>query len=485
MEDEESFAKLLSQSTVAAPPSWSSSTPNDDPWANPFSDTASTSNPFANDPIPPFGSTTLPTFAKPNEPDSPVQKQSPYVARLQEDADKGVGTLPDPPSVIAAREQAVTTGFRDSSDISGGFGGESHDVPFSSPFSSPSTYQPPHSIPTSPPVLPPPPAVTPPRKALPSDLIDEDLLAASDPSISLKKAFVKSSPAPASKIRGGDTKPKAYIFSPSKKGTQPTPTKEKPNPKIKAKPASVVVEAGDEQMAKKADGVIHKPSAVNGTDLKEPSQTEASTHGPVDKEQETKVVSLDLTPPSSRHAPTSIPLPDSNAATPTATRPATPLPPTQSHATPEQSEQPEPSPATSVVTPSIDRVAVSPLDAPGSDVGYGFKSLTIGAASETLPPLPPFKSPAQSSTTEWPESSKSSNTSGPRFGGRGWGALDEEDDGGLFGKGGPSVRPSDPWATHAGETGSGWGEPGLSRVASSTASADPSLEVRDKVWRCC
>ncbi len=52
-------------------------------------------------------------------------------------------------------------------------------------------------------------------KGLPSDLIDEDLLAASDPSISLKKAFVKTdtSAKPASAAPTPE-KPKAYVFRP-------------------------------------------------------------------------------------------------------------------------------------------------------------------------------------------------------------------------------------------------------------------------------
>ncbi|BEI86227.1 hypothetical protein CcaverHIS002_0605140 [Cutaneotrichosporon cavernicola] len=86
----------------------------------------------------------------------------------------------------------------------------------------------------------------------------------------------------------------------------------------------------------------------------------------------------------------SLPLPESSMPTPTPSRPDTPAAPGSA---------------------PTDRVSVSPLDTPAGEPDYGFRSLAIGASS--------------------------ANGSSPtaRFGGRGWGAVDDE----------PLSTSGDPW----------------------------------------
>lgn len=271
------------------------------------------------------------------------------------------------------------------------------------------------------------------RKGLPSDLIDEDLMAASDPSLSLKKAFVKSTPAasPAKKDQrknGGESGSRAYVFSPGKKGDQP-----KPN-----------------DTAMPGTGSNGITTAEPATKHEEPEAENSVKETTTEKEKEGDG---ETTPTK---AARSVPLPESNAVTPTATRPTSPT-----TAAPASTD-PEPSPAPSRAS-TIDRVAVSPLDPPPAEADYGFQSLAIGGSS--IAPPPPSKSPIRE-PNGW---SANESTSPPvsRFGGKGWGALDGDDDG-LFGKGGPSVK-SDPWGGEEDSAESGWGEPGLASLQSPIA----------------
>jgi hypothetical protein len=81
-----------------------------------------------------------------------------------------------------------------------------------------------------------------------------------------------------------------------------------------------------------------------------------------------------------------------------------------------------------------------------------------------VPPPVPEKTPLDGSTGGGGAEGWTTGVSSPpasRFGGKGWGAMDEEEDGGLFGKGGPGIRTAgttaagDVWGASA--TG-GWQE---------------------------
>lgn len=501
MDEEQSFANLLSQSAAPSRPTWGDgASASDDPWANPFSDSgAGASNPFA-DTTSPFGlsSTYVTPIPTAPSPEIPKAEVSPYVAKLEEDDRAGRGTLPDPPSVIAAREQhfadadAVASSssppFTTTSIATGGYESPyaspavGRDDPFAQPFA-PTQYNEP-SLPPLPPKEPaqaPPPA---PSRKLPSDLIDEDLLNASDPSVSLKKAFVKSTPAQsggATTARVGATpeKPKAYVFRPSGKrdSTGPAAREEKSEQagrkpdEVKAHQVEVKVE--EKPAAPKEATQATSTSAVTAV---HPSGTEAAATKAQPAAASTAVPATDdvvaaakseIVPPHLA-PPASIPLPESSAATPTASRPESPVPPSLPTATPAAAppDVPEPSPAAFAITPSTDRVAVSPLDTP-SEPEYGFRNLSIGAVGAAVPPPVPEKTPLDGSSgggggggaEGWTTGVSSPPTS--RFGGKGWGAMDEEEDGGLFGKGGPGIRTAattttgDMWGTSA---AGGWQE---------------------------
>lgn len=480
MDEEANFANLLSQSTANIP-SWSTSaaTGNNpsspDPWANPFSSDPS-SNPFASS-TSAFGSTSAYVPAQPAtqqfrlDPESPREEISPYVQKLEEDEREGRGILPDPPSVIAAREQEaahLASGFDTFAQPSSSIDGYSatptptyaqRDDPFATPYSPPRSQPQPQATQPA--------ATIAPARKLPSDLIDEDLMAASDPSISLKKAFVKSSTSSRSIAAAADSGPtdgkaKAYVFTPVKKEVEPTKHQDKKEeePKEKEAPAASSEKAnGTANAADPPTETTEQPSGEEaskdvGDQVAEsiPEQ-ELGDHAAPAKPPQAVDVETDEKPPM---APASIPLPASSLPTPIASRATTPLPPIQATA-PDASQSP-----TTLATPSMDRVSVSPLNAPASafDGDYGFKSLSIGAAS--MPSTAPI--PAK---TEWENKPTPSSS---RFGGKGWGALDEPDvdDGGLFGKGGPSVK-SDPWGGDEAD-GNGWGGGSMS----TSASAGPS-----------
>ena len=479
MDEEESFAKLLSQSTTAAAPSWNA-TQADDPWANPFSGSTSSSNPFAS----PFGtssayvtgSTTDPYTSSMALPDSPKEEVSPYVSKLEEDEAEALGQRPDPPSVIAAREQEAYTQSTPMYGDDSVNGADQY-------FEGGGTIPPPFTQEQAKKVQ------EPAKKGLPSDLIDEDLLAASDPSASLKKAFVKSAPSAPKRDAGKEvkTESKAYVFTPGKKGGAKEAEK-KPEVKAEKKPdvdkeedkdlnrkqheASVVMAEDVKVNSQKVEDKKAKAETAEPRDTKTPlgtassveevkeSQAEDTSAEEIrdeDNSDETNV----LTPTK----PIAIPLPESAVATPTETRAATPVPPASPAPikTPvPDNDEVEPSPSVPF-TPSSDRVAVSPLDAPPQQPDYGFQSLSIGASS-IAPPPPPPKSPVRGDSNGW--TTQATSPPGSKFAAKGWGAVD--DDEGLFGRGGPSVRnvAADPWSNNTDTSEGGWGEPGVASLPS-------------------
>ncbi|WWC62751.1 uncharacterized protein I303_105348 [Kwoniella dejecticola CBS 10117] len=475
MDEEASFSALLS-STTPARPSWSTQTPNDqadDPWANPFSDSSSSINPYAS----PFASTVLPSSSAPiNDPaiqpfalpESPRNETSPYAQKINEDYNRS----PDPPSVIAAREQQQQRFSAEPQDNQGIYSnpyGNHEDVdpfasagagqnkpidpahrPFEPPSHSPVDNKHPQSHAQSP--------TTPKPRGLPSSLIDEDLMAESDPEQSLKKAFVKSAPAPKSKIEstnGDQVKPtpekkKTYVFTPNSKAVQ-----EEKKPEAK----SAVKETGRGE--RQPDDNQKKADETKQVALDAEIQVQSATKIPqADSSAQAQE------PPSSSHttptvkspkSPTSIPLPASNLATPTVSRVPTPLPPATNKA--DNTE------ASSVLaTPSSDRVSVSPLDAPAAtaaDVDYGFKSLALGGSA------PPVPDKEWTGTGNAASSSESISPPSSRFGGKGWGALDDEPESdSLFGRGGPSTSS---WGNN--DSSGGWGETSMEETL---ASAGPS-----------
>ncbi|WVR06490.1 hypothetical protein IAU60_003521 [Kwoniella sp. DSM 27419] len=522
MDEEASFANLLASTAQLSRPSWDP-TPasgggigSDDPWANPFA----SNSPTAAITVNPFVSTgsTLPSFQPPSGSlDSPREEVSPYVQRLQEDADAGLGKAPDPPSVIAARERSLDSdedgGFGQSSSFIGadavGFGGDSHAYA-SSAFGTPAidtsltadpfASQPrdPAQVPFVPPDiaaaatpaegLQPDPTQTPPKRGLPSSLIDEDLLAASDPEQSLKKAFVKSAPAPRTSnkegppsSKGPDEK-KGYVFTPSKpahvekkpadvkhivedevaKGVQVDAKKKESGEGVKSaqQPAKGPEEQHDheevtshEPKAEAADeSPKEQPSARSAEVAPEPATSEAtaaSVAGSADSGQADDETDPPKTPkvaaatPTAPRSPTSVPLPASAVPTPTVSRAQTPVPPQSAVE------------SSGLATPSIDRVSVSPLDAPTipQDQDYGFKSLSIGGSAMppvSAPPVPVKETWASETTASPPKS---------RFAGKGWGVLDEEEDtGSLFGKGSIVSAKPDLWGQDATSSAVGWGE---------------------------
>ena len=457
MDEEASFANLLSQSTAPARPSWDAGRPTDDPWANPFSNTPST-NPFA-------------TEASPF--DSPV-KVSPYVQKLEKDVDAGVGILPDPPSVIAMREQEQEeTGFASpdqprGDSISPLSVSDPALAPFSSPLADPEPASP--STPAQP------------SRKLPSELLDNDFLGVSDPSASLKKAFVKSTPAQRTDNAVAEgSRPRTYVFKPDHGGSAgpskdegraavneavKKPTTQTENVEANTEPSVIGVETAPVEEVQEPLQTDNEPTFGGNADAppKEQPQPGAATSKPVeDKTIETPQPTKATAP--LLFVPASIPLPTSSDTTPTPSRSATPAPPPLAASA---ARPPSPAPPISATTPTVDRVAVSPLDAPAAQSDYGFKSLSMGGSTSVLAPPPPSKSPVHQTRNGdgWPSARKLESPLSSRLSGRGWGVVDDEDDGGLFGKGGPSLRP-DPWS---GTDTGGWEEKRVPVTPSSAGS---------------
>lgn len=350
MDEEEHFARLLSESTPAPRPSLFAN--ESDPWANPFGGDELSGGWGA--------SSAAPAPAPSSSSPPPATSASMYESTFS----SGLGTVPDPPSVIHAREREELAAF------GGGFGGED---PYTS--SNPFSSSPPRfAQPTSPrgrsPQSPSSPtaarrsAPSSPtsemaarQRTLPAGLIDEDLLAQHDPEASLKRAFVKS------RTAKEDSKQVTVV--------PPTPEKKAPHVFTPAK--------------------------------------EKAPEAPKPQDKQALAVAA---------AAGSLPLPESSMPTPTPSRPDTP--------------------AATLPTPG-DRVSVSPLDTPTAEPDFGFQSLAIGGASTNGAASSPVVA---------------------KFGGRGWGAVDDE----------PLSTAGDPWNEGGSAAGSGWGEPGPLATQSSTAS---------------
>ncbi|WVQ83042.1 hypothetical protein IAT38_005180 [Cryptococcus sp. DSM 104549] len=545
MDEEASFANLLSSTALPARPSWEPS-PNaspppeeHDPWANPFAASADPyASPFgasstaftpASDPTPALSSSTFPILSR-----TPPNDVSPYVQQLEREAEH---KAPDPPSVIAAREQELaaangrgayaSSAFASPYDSpSLGHAADPHADPFGGNPFAPAQVQ--RADPAAVPFAPEPaaevaapaeedvaaPPSVPKGRKLPSGLIDEDLMAESDPEQSLKKAFKKSAaPVP----RGGEGKApgtpekKAYVFTPSQK--KPVVKKEPAVETKEEEKENVEAEKGNgeekvEEKAEKAEekgekeqkteAVGEKPdepvekteNGVAEADEVKPVEEKASEDVPPEEEAKEEPASAKpeeatqaettttpatppalspvqvndgptptaTTPTATSHllSPTSIPLPASAVPTPTISRNPTPLPPTLGDA--------DPSPSPRLTTPSTDRVSVSPLDSSEAvEPMVRYKYLSVGGVSmpSSAPPPVPSKDTWGGDAVSPPASS--------RFGGKGWGVLDEDEDaGGLFGKGGPSVK-ADPWGGN--DDAGGWGEPGLDSLPSAQPSA--------------
>jgi sorting nexin-1/2 len=451
MDEEADFANILSQSTIQRP-TWTTADPSSDPWANPFSSSSPT-NPFASS-TSAIGSTSayVPSLPQLDRED----EVSPYVSKLEEDVAFGIGNLPDPPSVIAAREQEAT-------EAEEGFGSypiqtQDQDA-FTVPYSPP---RPEVEVKVGSPI--------PPTRKLPSGLIDDDLMAESDPSVTLKKAFVKSTPVP--KKEGKVEGKKAYVFTPAKKGgedkkgktpeSNAAPVKgtspmkkdtpeQKESPVQKGKPAEefVPVEKDEtkEKVAEKVDAApTPAPDTIKSTEessqeadkeVKEPN--DAAVPETVAESTTTNTSETEPAQPQTSEPikPESIPLPASGQATPSISRIASPVSANKAFLSTNDLFSPN-------STPKHDRVAVSPLDPPPpAEKDYGFHHLSIGGSSQAQVAPPP------KSSTGWDQPSATS--SGSRFAGKGWAAVEETDD--LFGAGGPSVR-SDPWGGSG--DGEGW-----------------------------
>jgi len=455
MDEEADFANILSQSTISKP-TWSTNTtsdPSSDPWANPFSSSSPT-NPFASS-TSAFGSTSAYVPSLPQL--DPEDEVSPYVAKLEEDDRFGIGNLPDPPSVIAAREQEAT-------DADEGFGSypNNHEQEFTVPYSPPKSQEAAAGASVSP---------VPASRKLPSDLIDDDLMAESDPSVTLKKAFVKSSSTPRAETKGEGKK--AYVFTPSKPVKKETDGKDKgKTPEKKSTAGRQDLPIGTTQPVKESESVTDAAPAESEILEKEGPQeslasaavleTNGSTEESVKEEAAADKPSVSMnaelenattspdgpesTQPQISEAvqPESIPLPASGQATPSISRIASPVSASKPGNSGFLSANDLFSPNS---TPKHDRVAVSPLDPPPpAEKDYGFHNLSIGGSSQSTS-APPSK-------PDWtqPQTSAVSTGSGSRFAGKGWAAVDETDD--LFGAVGPSVR-SDPWGGN-GEEGEGW-----------------------------
>ncbi|WRT67935.1 uncharacterized protein IL334_004909 [Kwoniella shivajii] len=522
MDEEASFSALLSSTTKPSRPSWDAPVnSSDDPWANPFSDSTTTTIPVPTlDPYTSSSSlsftpghldTAIPTFS--DIPDISNEEVSPYVQKIHQDAEEAAAvaivTQVDPPSVIAAREQEQQ-GFEEPHGVyaSSSFNtplptisNTNHDSnPFDNTISNSGLYNPPPPVdPAQQPFIqhrheqiePSQPendsskvdTIIPTTKGrmLPSALIDEDLMAESDPEQSLKKAFVKSTPtqrkpaAPASGATNGDKTPekKSYIFTPTS-NKQPKPNgKEQTDQKVEDSDKADDIQPKEEESTKESADSKANTSEPEVEEQKEGEDPEGkpSAESTPRKETVPPIVEERGATPTAPSSPTSIPLPTSSSATPTISRVPTPLPP-----------RPDATDSSSVLaTPSSDRVSVSPLDAPSvpAEEDYGFKSLSIGGSAMTSTPTPAAPPVPEK---EWSSSASNSDITSPpssRFGGKGWGVLDDQDETqeGLFGKGGPASSVT-PWSVN--DTSSGWGETSMEDVlASSAAIAGPSRSFSD------
>lgn len=185
MDEEENFARLLAQSNPA--PRQTLFSNEADPWANPFGGDDLSGGWGA----PPAG-------PAPSSPPS----QNLY--------DGGIGGgLPDPPSVIHAREREELAAFGDD-PTSNPFSSSPRTSPRKSQSSAPSSPAAARrSVPSSP--------ETGRQRILPAGLIDEDLLAEHDPEASLKRAFVKHEEKEKVAVIPPTPDRKApYIFTPAK-----------------------------------------------------------------------------------------------------------------------------------------------------------------------------------------------------------------------------------------------------------------------------
>ena len=364
----------------------------------------------------------------------------------------GIGNLPDPPSVIAAREQ-------EASEVEEGFG--SYPIKDQDAFTVP--YSPPRPTEEEVKIGSP----TPLSRKLPSDLIDDDLMAESDPSVTLKKAFVKSTPAP--RVESKAEGKKAYVFTPAKKGgdlgkkvdktpeSKAAPVKESTPEKKETSVGKQAPEEGvtpvekDESPAKESEKVDEVAEAApTGKSTEESSKEDDKEDKEPNEMAVPETVAENTTTNTSETEPTptqpeisepiqpeSIPLPASGQATPSISRIASPVSANKGFLSTNDLFSPN-------STPKHDRVAVSPLDPPPpAEKDYGFHNLSIGGSSQSQIAPPP------KSSTDWNQPSATSSAS--RFAGKGWAAVDETDD--LFGAGGPSVR-SDPWGGSG--DGEGW-----------------------------
>ncbi|OWZ72477.1 hypothetical protein AYX14_02082 [Cryptococcus neoformans] len=468
MDEEETFANLISSTALPPRPSWdapSTSPSHDaDPWANPFS----------------ADTTALPTSFSSSALLSSSPKRttvSPYVAQLEREAT--ARSFPDPPSVIAAREQELvqkaeglaqhrsvyaSSAFASPFESPAVNAGPAADDPFGNPFAQPSAGQ--ERDPTT--VLFPPAPVDALESPATSDqtveqgreilknLIDDGLTEDGDSGRSLKRAFKKSAQVPREKREIGSERSKAYVFSPKKKSSKEE-TKQRV---LKDDMEADKLVEGIEELPPSRENALNEDGETEGSGQNQAQETSTNVPSPTTPKANT---------PTPR-SPTSVPLPISSVTTPIATRQSTPAPPTENspvHAK-EQikagKEKDEASTAT-LSTPLSNRVSVSPLDA--SSIEEPYKNLSIGSSA----PEQIHSSKATWNTPQSGESQPSVSTTTTRFGGRGWGALDEDDNNGLFGKStlgiasGSVTEAMSSWGE--GEE-SGWGEPGLASLDEST-----------------
>lgn len=511
MDEEESFANLISSTALPARPSWdapSTSPSHDaDPWANPFS----------------ADTTTLPTSFSSSALLSSSPKRttvSPYVAQLEREAT--ARPFPDPPSVIAAREQELVQKAEDlakhrsvyaSSAFASPFespavnSGPAADDPFGNPFAQPSAGQerdpatvlfPPGAIDAS---LPPATSGQTEEQGLEilKDLIDDGLTEDGDSGRSLKRAFKKSAQVPREKHELGSERSKAYVFSPKKKGSNEEAKQRLLNDDMEADK----VVKGAEELPLSRENALDKDREKEGLDqhqlqgAKEQNESEKKEgvlmHQTAYTETSTNAPSP-TTPKANTptpRSPASVPLPISTVTTPTATRQSTPVPSTENspdHAKEQIKAGKEKDNASTVTlsTPLSNGMSVSPLDA--SSIEEPYKNLSIGGSA----PEQIHSSRDTWNTPQPGESQPSVSTTTTRFGGRGWGALDEDDNDGLFGKStlgmasGSVTGAMTSWGE--GEE-SGWGEPGLASLDENTtfpfddgsdepASSQPKLEPK-------
>ncbi|ODO05118.1 hypothetical protein L198_01806 [Cryptococcus wingfieldii CBS 7118] len=446
MDEEASFASLLSSTTRPSQPRWDPAPADADPWANPFAADGPSADPFANMGASIFA--PLPAAASSPSRAREDVGESPYVQELKKDYDQ-----PDPPSVIAAREReqrALSPGPGEGVYASSAFaspvpmaGGED---PFSNPFAPASSSIPidPASQPFTPPLSPPRPPQelgSVPKEAvedkkqgkevLLKGLIDEDLMAESDPELSLKKAFKKS----------------------ERVAPAPKPVKE---------------------------------------DQKEVHATTPTSVTPTAQHSPPKPSSPKSDPPKTPPSPSHVPLPASEVSTPVVSRHPTPSP-LPINSSQDVDSQSDDGTMRQLTTPSEDRVSVSPLNAPDDPVEDKFEGLSVGGSVPYAAPADgaPTKadSPMQStpkSTIPW--AGEKHTPVSARFGGRGWGALDDDGDeetgeslfgsasGGPLGASSAAVGSGELWGGDEG----GWEEPGTSSSFSQVSSEPEELSTEEE-----